>query len=296
MNKIGLHSGYWRGTSLEDQWYDIMDADVKAGLDVMEIGPIVALSLSKKERQDFKKALADKGLLINFNGGLNETNDIAVDDPAIRQAGIDFSKAALEAMAEMGGKNWSGINYSAWLRHPGGPLTPDMKKHYFDLSVASMKQIIKTAEDVGMTYGYEVVNRFEQFIFNTAEGGVEYCEAVGSPAAGLLIDTFHMNIEEDSIPEAIKYTMAKGRMAHFHVGESNRNVPGLKKTDMDWPAIFGAVKESGYQGYISMEPFVQMGSAGSENIRVWRDLGPRDVEARIQNVKIGADFIRAGLQ
>ncbi|MGI6004100.1 MAG: sugar phosphate isomerase/epimerase family protein [Christensenellales bacterium] len=294
MNKIGLHWGYWRGTELENDWTGIMDALVKADIDVFEIGPQAVLPWSRAQRETFKKALADRGLIINFNGGLTHETDIASDDPAVRRAGIEYSKRVLDVVAQMGGINWSGINYSQWLRHPGR-ITSSDRQYYFDLSVDAMRKIIGTAEDLGVVYGYEVVTRFDQFIFNTAQEAVAYCQAVDSDNAQLHLDTWHMNVEEDSMADAIACAAYHGRLSHMHVCENNRRVPGLIRGNINWPEIFGALKQAGYRGYLTMEPFVIMGATNSHMLGIWRNLGPTDLDTMIENVRLGAEFLRRGM-
>jgi D-psicose/D-tagatose/L-ribulose 3-epimerase len=69
-----------------------------------------------------------------------------------------------------------------------------------------------------------VVNRFEQYLLNTAEEGVAFIKRVGSPNLKLLLDTFYMNIEEDNISKAL--TLTGDQLGHFHIGETNRKTPG----------------------------------------------------------------------
>lgn len=296
MNKIGLHYAYWIGTEAVDAGaYKWLEMAKKAGCEVNEIGMQAILDMTTEERREYKKAVADAGMCLSINDGWTVKDDIAADDPAVRRIGIEKAKRVLQAMYEVGSDRWSGINYSQWLRRPGVPVcTPEYKRHVRDLSLESMREIIKTAEDCGVDYCFEIVNRFEQFIMNTAEEGVKFCEDLGSPNAKLLLDTFHMNIEEDNIADAIKYAQSKGRMGHLHVGESNRRIPGFEgRTNMNWDAIMGAVKESGYAGYIVMEPFMTMGNT---EICCWRDMSHgADVETMIGYAKDGADFLRGKL-
>ena len=152
--------------------------------------------------------------------------------------------------------------------------------------------MIRTAEDHGITYCLEVVNRFEQFLLNTAAEGVAYVEAVGSPNLKLLLDAFHMNIEEDSIGGAI--VTAGDKLGHFHIGETNRKTPG--KGHMPWDEIGQALKKINYQGRVVMEPFVNMGGEVGRDIKVWRDLGNGADEARLdQDAKDALAFIRSKL-
>ena len=84
----------------------------------------------------------------------------------------------------------------------------------------------------------------------------------------LMLDTFHMNIEEDSIGGAIR--MAGKRLGHFHTGECNRRVPGAGR--MPWHEIGCALRDIGYDGAVVMEPFVRRGGQIGTDIRIWRDL------------------------
>jgi D-psicose/D-tagatose/L-ribulose 3-epimerase len=83
-----------------------------------------------------------------------------------------------------------------------------------------------------------------------------------------MLDTFHMNIEEDSIGGAIR--TAGSYLGHLHTGECNRKVPGKGRTP--WREIGEALKDINYDGGVVMEPFVRMGGTVGSNIKVWRDI------------------------
>ncbi|MHB1314187.1 MAG: sugar phosphate isomerase/epimerase family protein [Christensenellales bacterium] len=297
MNKIGLHMGYWRGTGRDGDVFGMLDLAFQTGVDVFETTPASLLPLSKEERVKFKDTVAGYGMTLSVNGGLTPQYDIAADDPAVRKAGVAFCKDVLKMTAELGSDRWSGPNYSAWLRRPDKTLDAAEKTRIRDLSIASLKEILKVAEDLNIIYCFEVLNRFEQFLINTSAEGVAYCEDTGSPNAKVLLDTYHMNIEEDSITDAILYAGSKGRLGHFHVGESNRRVPGSGPSHIAWKDIFAALEQTGYTGYITMEPFVKMGYPGALNTCVWRDLSNgATVPEMIAVAKKGAAFIRSFLK
>lgn len=96
----------------------------------------------------------------------------------------------------------------------------------------------------------------------------DWDERVGSPNCRVMLDTFHLNIEEDSIRNAIVST--GDRLGHFHIGENNRRAPGRGR--MPWDEIFGALREINYGGVISMEPFLMPGGQVGRDISVYRDL------------------------
>ena len=140
-----------------------------------------------------------------------------------------------------------------------------------------MREIIKTAEDCGVTYCVEAVNRFETCVINTAAEALAYVEQIDSPNIGVLLDTYHMNIEETSFAEAIR--LAGSRLTSFHTGENNRTAPG--RGHLDWDEIFGTLKEIGYTGRIISEPFPNMGGEVGRDIKVWRDLMSDNSEAAL---------------
>ena len=142
-----------------------------------------------------------------------------------------------------------------------------------------MREAIKAAEDTNVTFNMEVVNRFEQFLLNTAEEAVEYVKAVNSPNAKILLDTYHMNIEEDHIGTAIE--TAGGYLGHVHLGENNRRPPGYGH--IAWDELVGALKKINYTGALVMEPFLMPGGQVGNDIRVWRDMSVNvdlDLEAK----------------
>jgi hypothetical protein len=134
-----------------------------------------------------------------------------------------------------------------------------------DRAVESVREAMKAAEDCGVLFCVEVVNRFEHYMLNTAEEGVAFAKQVGSPNCKLLLDTFHMNIEEESFRGALVET--GDLLGHFHLSETNRRPPGTGR--MPWPEIFGALREINYQGAVTMEPFLLPGGEVGRDVSVY---------------------------
>lgn len=91
---------------------------------------------------------------------------------------------------------------------------------------------------------------------------------MGSKNIGVLLDTYHMNIEETSIGDAIR--LVGDKLTSFHTGENNRTAPG--RGHLDWDEIFSALKEIDYKNRIVCEPFVMQGGEVGRDIKVYRDL------------------------
>lgn len=86
---------------------------------------------------------------------------------------------------------------------------------------------------------------------NSAEEGLAFLDEVGHPALGLVLDTYHVNIEERSWTEPFRRVMAAGRLLHVHLGDNNRLPPG--RGLIDFLAIVAVLREIGYNGYLLAE-------------------------------------------
>jgi D-psicose/D-tagatose/L-ribulose 3-epimerase len=265
MNKVGIYYAYWT-----HQW----DADFvplvakvkKLGFDVLEVNSGTVANMTTAEQQRLKAAAARHGIELTACIGLPKKFDPASADKATRQRGVAFLEKQARALAATGIREVGGIVYGYW---PGSlPEGETDKRPYWDRSVKSMRQVMKTAEACGVTFHMEVVNRFEQYMMNTAVEAVQYVQEVGSPNCTVLLDTFHMNIEEDSFAAAIK--TAGKYLGHLHIGETNRRAPGRGK--IPWVEVFGALKTVKFKGSIVMEPFLMPGGEVGRDIKVFRDL------------------------
>lgn len=297
MNRIGLHACYLRETPYEWDVTASIELAARYGCEVFEVALATILDLSIQQRTEIKRYAEAMGMTLTVNGGLDASTDISSIDPAIRLAGIRKLTRALQAVHEIGAEIFCGINYTAWLVRPRELLTYDAKRRCLDYAVECMKEVIKVADACNIRYCFEVVNRYEEYLLNTAKEGVAFAERVGSPNAQLLLDTFHMNIEEDNMLQAMTYAQEKGRLGHLHVGESNRRIPGTGPSNINWTEVFETIQTAGYDGHIVMEPFVRMGLATSMNTCVWRDLTQNQTqETFMDDVSRGVQFLKNGLQ
>ena len=115
--------------------------------------------------------------------------------------------------------------------------------------VEALQECSAAAAPYGVKYALEPLNRYETDLIHTVEDGLELIERVGATNFGLLLDTFHMNIEEPSIEESIR--TCGNRIFHFHVADSNRWHPGAGH--LDFKRILAALFATGYEGWVSGE-------------------------------------------
>jgi D-psicose/D-tagatose/L-ribulose 3-epimerase len=283
MNPIGIHFGYWT------QYWDVdqlpfVEKARKAGFDVLEVRAQKIARMSKAELDALKGAAADAGLELTYSIGMTEDMDMVSEDASVRKNGVTLLQDLCRNMKHMGGKIMAGINYSSW---PRKLLPGEDKRAATDRAIEGVREAVKAAEDCGVIFCLEVVNRFEHFIMNTAAEGIAFAKRVESPNCKILLDTFHMNIEEDSFRDSI--LESKGWLGHFHLGETNRRPPGFGR--MPWPEIFGALREIDYQGAVVMEPFLVPGGEVGRDISVYRDLLANDDLDDL--VTRSVDFVRS---
>ena len=273
--KYGTLYSYWSHEWVCD--YPAVAKKVRAaGCDILEVGAPHIAAMTDAQLAELKAAAEGNGLILTTNIGPSKDQDLASPDPAIRKNGLDFLTGVLRAMDKIGSKSLVGAMYSFW---PCDFKYTD-KEAAWDTSIAEMKKLAAVAEDLGIDLCQEVLNRFETYIMTNAAEGVEYCKRVDSPRCKVLLDTFHMNIEEDNIPAAIRLT--GDYLGHIHVGEANRKLPG--QGSLDWKAIAAAVHDVHYDGNVVMEPFLLKGGSVGKDIKVWRDLSNGADEAKMDQM------------
>ncbi|MBE7042598.1 MAG: sugar phosphate isomerase/epimerase [Ruminococcaceae bacterium] len=273
MNKLGIFMNFWEKNWDADHVKYIKKA-AEIGYDVLEFQAQPLLEMTDDKLKSLKKLADEEGIELTYSLGLDPIYDVSSLDETVRAGGVTYLQRIIGQIEKMEGTLLSGVSYAGW-GTPGCVL--DDKKAYWDNSIRSMRSIIKTAEDCGVTYCVEAVNRFETCLINTAEEALSYVAEIDSPNIGVLLDTYHMNIEENSIGDAIR--LVGNKLTSFHTGENNRTAPG--KGHLDWDEIFNALSDIRYQGRIICEPFVMQGGEVGRDIHVFRDLIDNPCEKKI---------------
>ncbi|MDO4260853.1 MAG: sugar phosphate isomerase/epimerase family protein [Eubacteriales bacterium] len=280
--KYGIYAPYWTHEWTSDYEYFIPKVK-KLGFDVLEIScaALVEKYVTDAQLLELKKVADDNGIVLTAGYGPTKEQNLCSEDPAIVKKAMDFFQALLPKLQLMDIKILGGGLYSYW------PLDMTMKMDRegdLDRAVKNMRILSKTAEECDVTLGMEVLNRYEGYMLNTCGQALEFIDAVGSTHVKVMLDTFHMNIEEDNIPEAIR--RAGEKLGHLHLGEQNRQVPG--KGSLPWAEIGQALRDIDYQGAAVMEPFVMKGGTIGEEIRVWRDIIPNPTEEKLDRDAAGS--------
>lgn len=194
-----------------------------------------------------------------------ETNPIS-PDPKIRAAAVDHLDRVLECGQQFGCEILCGPLHSAIGVFSGtGPTETE-----FQHGVETIHRAAEKAEARGIKLAMEYLNRFENYFLTTAAQALRFVRAVDHPHCKMMYDSFHAHIEEKNQAEAIKSAAAE--TIHVHVSENDRGTPGTGQ--VDWKSYFDGLKETGYNGYLTIEAFGTALPALVAATRVWRDLFP----------------------
>jgi len=182
-------------------------------------------------------------------------------DPTIRRAAVERIESHLPLATRFGAVVILGL-----IR---GVVKPGVEhQQAMDWLVEALRECSAAARPRGVRLALEPINRYETTLVNTAAQGLHLIECVGADDLGLLLDTFHMNIEEADIEASIQ--QCRGRIYHFHVADSNRWYPGAGH--LDFKSILATLEATGYAGWVSGEflPEPDAETAAGENIRFLR--------------------------
>jgi D-psicose/D-tagatose/L-ribulose 3-epimerase len=203
-----------------------------------------------------------------------------------QQTGLDYLSRLLDQMVILNCRSLIGPVYSAVGRADAVP--PDEYRRQWKMVVKNLKTLCRHAKQRNKLICLEPLNRFETDFINTCEQALKMVEDVGSPALKLLLDTFHMNIEEKSSAAAIR--KAGRHLGHVHGCGSDRGTPG--NDHIDWKSIARALKDIGYNDDVVIESFTPDVKVIARAAAIWRRIEPTREEIAVKGVK----FLRKTLK
>jgi D-psicose/D-tagatose/L-ribulose 3-epimerase len=208
--------------------------------------------------------LDEYGIAAGCSLGLSDATNVSSEDPDAVAAGRALLADALRATVDLGADYLGGVLYGVLGRHEA-PVT---ERGYHN-AVEAMRGLCDDAAREGVTIGLEVVNRYESNVLNTTEQALAFLDEIGADNATVHLDTYHMNIEERGMAEAIE--TCGDRLGYFHVGESNRGPLG--SGTVDFGEAFAALDRIGYDGTIAFESFSSavVSPALTRALCIWRE-------------------------
>lgn len=277
--KFGVNVFIWTA-SFDQSHLPLLPKIKAAGFDGVELPMFHA---DQFDAAGIRRGLEDNGLECTICSVL--TGDLNLTSPAaaVRQRTQDHLRACAAKAAEVGARIIAGPLYSPVGLMTGVRRTPDEWKRVVDCYQA----IGPALADHNVSIAIEPLNRFETYFLNTAEDAVRLCDEINHPNVGILFDTFHANIEEKNIADGYR-TVAR-HLKHVHTCENDRGIPGTGH--LAWHQVFSALKQIGYDGWLTIESFGFSLGELSAAASIWRDVAPTPESIAFE----GIEFIRRGM-
>jgi D-psicose/D-tagatose/L-ribulose 3-epimerase len=218
---------------------------------------------------DAGQAARDAGLSLVFAARINPHRDLAAEDHAVRRSGVEYLRRCVDIAVAAGAKIVGGPTYGSPLVFAGRvpePIDESDRLARIQRVVAGLKEAGDYAVQQGVEFAIEPLNRFETDFCNTARQAVELVTQVGNPAVNVMLDTFHMNMEEDDLGRAIR--RAAAYLVHFQANENHRGYLGTGH--LNWAEICHVLAEIDYRGPITLEPFRRTETMLSLPLAQWR--------------------------
>jgi D-psicose/D-tagatose/L-ribulose 3-epimerase len=206
-------------------------------------------------------------------------NPISADSKERDKAAKHWKKV-IETAAEVKSELVVGPTYAPVGDLPGRRRTDEE----WARAVEFHQKLAPTLKKNGVQLAVEPLNRYETYFLNTADDTVKFVEEVGSPNIGVLLDTFHSNIEDKSV--GVAYRFCGKHLKHVHTCENDRGIPG--SGHVDWPGVLRSLQTMGYDGWLTIESFNSNIPELSAATALWRDLAPHPDDIAVQ----GAAFLK----
>ena len=263
--QLGVNAWVWTSPVNTEEFGKLAPKVKQMGFDLIEFG------IEGTSDLDYARAATiarDNGLGVSVCAAMGPDRDLIHTDGSIRDNGMSYVRHCIDAAKTVGAANVVGPLYSAVGRT--WQSTDEERKKDTDLLVDQLKKLSAYAGDQGVTLCVEPLNRFETSFMNLSQQAIEVVDRVGHPACGILLDTFHMNIEERSVGDAIR--AAGKRLKHLHGCENDRGAPG--SGHVPWNEVRDALKDVKYDGPVVIESFTSKVKTIARAAAIWRSFAP----------------------
>jgi len=280
--KFGVNTWVWTAPLTTSDLERLVPLVAELGFDWIEF-PLEEIGSFDAGRA--AELVKEYGLGVSTCVAMGPDRDLIHPDPAIRENGAEYIRQAVDVSQAVGSPNLVGPIYSAVGRT--WQATSAERAADLDVLVGTLKELAAYAADHGVKFGIEPLNRFETSFVNLSAQAVEIVDRVDNPACGIMLDTFHMNIEEKSLGDAIR--TAGSRMIHLHSCENDRGAPG--SGNVAWDEVAQAIKDINYDGPVVIESFTADVKSIAKAAAIWRPLANSQDELAAD----GLAFLRAKL-
>ena len=260
--KIGVSTWLWTSPFTTDTI--ALFPKIRAmGYDVVEI-PVEYPDLI--DGLTVKRALIENELEAVVCGAFGPTRDLTNEDPNVHKHCFDYISKCFSLCHTWDAAFFAGPMYSSVGKARMVP--PEQRKLEWDRAVTNLTTVCKLASENGLMIALEPLNRFESDLVNTAEDVVRLVKDINHPAAKVMLDGFHMSIEEKDLGAAI--ATAGKDLIHLQVSENYRGIPGTGQTN--WQSLKSGLDKINYKGAVSIESFTPEIKELAGAVCIWKNL------------------------
>jgi len=213
-----------------------------------------------------KQALIEHGLEAIVCGVFGPTRDLTNEDPNVHKVCFDYISKCFSLCHAWNAAFLAGPMYSSVGKARMVPA--EQRQIEWDRAVTNLYKVCQLAQENGLMIALEPLNRFESDLINTAEDVMELVASINHTAARVLLDSFHMSIEEKDMEKAI--TAVGEKLIHVQVSENYRGIPGTGQTL--WQSLKRGLEKIGYKGAVSIESFTPDVKELADAVCIWRSL------------------------
>jgi len=246
-NRIGINLWNWV-PGISADCLPLIGRAAAAGFTAVEL-PMTEPAVDNLEL--FKKEIEANNLEVSLCAALTAGRDLSNFDPVIRQNTVRYLKECIDTGSQIGAKIFAGPFYSG-----GGKchlLDEEDRKREWNFAVHGIREVAAYAAEAGIELAVEPLHRYRTSVVNTVDQAISLISDINAGNVSIHFDTYHANIEETSITDALGRVLKHHLLGHFHACENNRGPPG--SGHVPWKAIFILLDENKYRGHITMETF-----------------------------------------
>ena len=262
---LGVNTWVWTSPLTDDALRGIAPRVAGWGFDVLEL-PVE--NPGDWDPRTAATVLADHGLGASVSLVMGEGRELVAADAATVRATQDYLRHVVDVAHAVGAPVIGGPAYASVGRT--WRLSPAEREAAYSELAENLAPVVEHAMAAGVVVGLEPLNRYETSLVNTVDQGLEVVRRLPAAGIGLMLDVYHMNIEETDLPAAV--ARAGERIAHVQVCGNDRGAPG--NDHLDWPALLAALDATGYDGPLVIESFTADNATIATAASIWRPLAP----------------------
>ncbi|HEV7348822.1 sugar phosphate isomerase/epimerase family protein [Telluribacter sp.] len=262
------------GTQVDESLFPTLELIKEIGFEGVEV-PI--FNPNPDAWHSWRKKLDELGLHREADTFCGADVNLISPDAAVRAHALEYLKRCVDCAVVLGAGRLMGPYHSALGVFTGSSATADEWK----CGVEGIQILADYAQQQEIVLGMEYLNRFEMYLTSSSDELARFVDEVDHPNCRIMFDTFHANIEEKNIGDAIR--KLGDRIEFIQLSENDRSTPG--KGNVDWAGVFRAIQDINYDGWLSIEAFSPKLPAAN----IWRQM----FDSEEQLMRDGLAFIKS---